>query len=223
MKCYILKTDYYHKFRTKVFWSETKDGPTLGERDTFCPYKDLYFEAGGNTWQAKGKLTPESKAKIGNCWASVQNHKKPLQDQHLLGVFNETPTAEIIVDDAFVEAFQDVDPNLFDFTSHNKIWDHELKCELWDRPAYIATVLPLIASYDPEHSKMELQTNVQERFKGKYNMRGLGKVRYSTIKDLIIWRDSYSRHVLCTDTGLDILKSLNIRHFWEVEIEVVNE
>lgn len=185
---------------------------------------DLYFVKGGNTWFAEGPLTAESKAALSKLWAVVPDAKQPLHRSHVLGDFGTTPTADVIVDGAFAKAMQDLEPKLFDFTPHDRVWDKQRNCPPWEGPSFIATLLPHIPSYDLATSAIMPREKVKEKYRGAYSSSGGPKfVRASTVAGRLVWRDTYMRHVLCTQSFLDRLKDLGVAEWTGMAVGVIED
>ncbi|WP_120501657.1 hypothetical protein [Roseovarius sp. EL26] len=225
MKCYLLCRDFGCETASGINWSLERDGPFYSPEDGhWHPREDTHYEYGGNTWFAAGKVTKDSKEKMSRLWVQVVNAKRPLSNSHVIGDYTAWPQEEVIVDKAFVDLMTELDPSLFDFTLHNKVWDITHKCPPWDGLFNFATLLPTLASFVPEVTEMFLSTDAQEKFQGSYS---LGKqpptVKASSIAGNLIWRDRLTRKVLCTQPFLDVLSELGVHEWKAREVKVLDD
>jgi len=225
MKIYWLTRDFGCPTSSYVNWAPERDGRGLPLTDGgWSPREDLQFTHGGNTWSASGPLTAESKAALSGLWAVVKGTKKPLSGSHVLGDYGTQVTADVIVDETFVAAMQDLDPSLFEFTPHERVWDRTRNCAPWDGAFFIATLLPLVPSYDLDASDILPRENIREKYRGAYASSGARRaVRATSVAGRLIWRDSHMRHVLCSQPFLDRLRELGVPEWQAKPIDVIDD
>lgn len=190
----------------------------LGKWD---PADDTFYEIAGNNWGAAGPLTASSASQLSNLWALARGSDAPLTDSHVIGLPNEGTAPTLLVGPAFAEAFETKAPGFIEFTPHDKVWDLQRQCPPWDGTFFIASVLRNYPSYDLDASAIRRQPNTAKRFQGSYWSIGTRRaVKESVIKD-VVWRDAYTRDILCTDTFLEILNDLGVTEWTYREIEVI--
>ena len=223
MKCYRIDPKFNCSTHSGLSWSVSRD-ETVPPRSVgkWDPYVAAEFEKGGNTWFAAGRLSEETRSELVNCWAHACGSRGALKDTHVIGDFNEISPLNVIVDQVFVDEMNDIDQNLFEFVEHKQTWDIDRNCPPWESRFFLANLLQNKPTYDLSVSDFGLQKNVAERFEGRHIWQGnRSAVNPEVVSESFIWRDSYTRHVLCTEPVRDLLMSLNI-HEWElVEVELV--
>lgn len=225
MKCFILEPNYGCDTHSGFAWSLAKDRDPSCMRDALWdPREETQYEIGGNTWSAAGPITADSKNKIASLWIHASGSRKPLGKSHVIGDFVSSPTPHVVVDATFVEAVNKIDEKLFDFTSHNQVIDSKRQSAPWRGEYFIATLLPMKPSYDLELSDLKLASAVRDKYQGKHASTGARRViAASKIIDSFMWRDSYTRDVLCTQYALDFLKALGVQEWKGREVEVIDD
>ncbi|KIC33101.1 hypothetical protein RA25_11500 [Leisingera sp. ANG-S5] len=169
-------------------------------------------------------MTDESKAQLSKLWAYAAGSREPLTNSHVIGDLQPRPTVDTIVSQAFVDTLQGFDRSLFEFLEHDKVWDRVRQCPPWEGPFYIATLLQVHPSYDLELSELIQQSNVVKKYKGKYISNGSKRVvRASSIAGRVIWRDSFTRDVMCSQEGWDKLRALGVPEWGVREVEVLDD
>lgn len=177
MKCFELRANFCCQTHTGCSWSLTRDEYMVPRQNgQWDPYLNAEYEIGENTWRAAGGLTEETKTHLSKLWAFATGARRPLTNRHVVGDFQSTPTVDTIVDQSFVDAMQALDPCLFEFVPHDKVWDPKRGCPPWDGPFYLTSVLQMRPSYDVELSKMVPVDNVVERFEGKLDFTSSKRV-----------------------------------------------
>ncbi|SLN15690.1 hypothetical protein ROA7450_00371 [Roseovarius albus] len=225
MKCYLLDRDFGCKTASGVNWSLERDGPFYSSQDGhWQPSEDTYYEHGDNTWFASGKVSEDSKGKMSQLWVQVVNAKESFNNTHVIGDYTTAVKEEVIVDQAFVDVMTALEPGLFDFWPHKKVWDINHNCQPWNGPFYFATLLPTIESFSPNVTEMFYRETVQEKYQGSYS---LGKhpptIKASSIAGNLIWRDRLTRKVLCTQPFLDVLSQLGVHEWKAYEVKVLDD
>jgi len=169
-------------------------------------------------------MTRESKEKLSNLWAMVRGGKKPHTGSHVLGDYTRSVTEQVMVSARFVDMIGGLDKGLFDFTEHRKVWDAERNQPPWDGPFYFATVLPKLESYYLEQSDIVKRTDVAEKYYGAYAPSGARRsVRASTITGHLVWRDAYTRDVMCSEEFLSAIKKLGVPEWQGHPVEVIRD
>ncbi|MGH0004655.1 hypothetical protein ACQU0X_31710 [Pseudovibrio ascidiaceicola] len=227
MKCFILRPNFDCKTKTGLSWATEPDAkkiliePNDGSWD---PYNDVAYETGGNTWAAAGRLTDQSKAELTKLYAIAAGARASLEQCHVIGDFNTSPRVDTAVDKAFVEAISALDPSLIEFTQHKNVIDDERGCPPWDGPVYLATVLSTLPSYDLDKSDLRLATGVKKTREGSYRSCGSKRiVKASVASENLLWRDAYTREVMCTQPVLDVINALGVLEWDTREIEVLED
>lgn len=225
MKCFILDPNYGCDTHSGFAWSLAQDRDPSCMRDAvWDPREETNYEIGGNIWSAAGPITTDSKAKISALWIHASGSRKPLNKSHVIGDFINTPMPHVVVDSTFVDAVSKIDRKIFDFTQHKQIIDSKRQCKPWDGEFFIATLLPAKPSYDLTLSELKLSTGVREKFQGSYTSTGARRVvPASTVANGFIWRDTYTRDVLCTQEALDFLAALGVREWMGRQVEVIDD
>jgi hypothetical protein len=200
-----------------VGWMVEKDGPYmsggLDSWDGWVPRNDTSYEIGGNTWHAAGPLTNETAKSLKDLWIGTGS-ETPLNNSHVIGKLHTQPWIDTVVDQVFVDAMSSFDDQLFSFLRHDRVWDRGRECPPWDGPFYIATLLPLRPSYDLERSDLVLSMDRAKRFEGGYGSTGARRViKASTTLETSIWRDAYTREVMCTEEARGVLDAIGIREW----------
>lgn len=224
----MLGRDFGCKTASGFHWSLGRDL----EPGTYSPYdgvwhprEDTHYEEGENTWFSSGKVTQDSKNKISELWVRVVNAKHPLVGSHVIGDYTTAVREDVVVDRAFVETMTRLDPTLFDFWEHKKVWDTVHQRPPWDGPFYFATLLPVLESFDPDVTEVFKTEHVKGKNKGM--MHTLGKlppiVKASTIAGHLIWRDRLTRVVLCTQQFLDVLSDLGVPEWKTRSVQVLDD
>lgn len=216
MKCYRIVSKG-GSTETVVGWSAEKHSAFLFKGlegcDGWVPTEDAYYEIGGNTWDASGPLRSDTAQKLEDLWIGVGS-KNPLTNSHVIGKPQTMPWIDTVVDQAFVDAMSSFDDQLFSFLRHDRVWDRKRKCPPWDGPFYIATLLPLRPSYDLEQSDLMLSPDRAKRFEGGYRATGSRRtIRASATLETSIWRDAYTREVMCTEEARAVLDAIGIREW----------
>lgn len=209
---------------TKISWTASRTGRDISFGHNgwngWAPANDLAFEVGGNTWSCSGPLTKTTIKEMRGLWIGVAPAAS-LKKSHVLGVPSSPPEVDTIVDLAFVEAMSSFDDRLFDFTQVYQVWDHSNNCPPWDGDFFIATLRPLIPSYDLDRSQITPNERVAERYKGKYSSYGPARcLKASAAAKHQIWRDAYTREVFCSEDAKIVMSALEIPEwrFWPMEI-----
>ena len=227
MNCYLLNRNFGCKTASGFHWSLERDldGASYSPYDGgWHPREDTHYEQGENTWFASGKVTRDSKERMSKLWVRVVNAKNPMNNSHVIGDYSIAVKEEVIVDQAFVDTMTALDPDLFDFWRHDKIWDVANNCPPWDGPSYFATLLPMLETFDPETTEMFRSQKVKGKNQGMYT---LGKhpptVKASAIAGHFIWRDRLTRKVLCTQPFLDALFELGVPEWETKDVQVLDD
>lgn len=119
---------------------------------------------------------------------------------------------------------QDLDPEPFDFTPHDQVWDNQRNCPPWEGPSFVATLLPHLPSYDLATGAIRPSEKVKETYRGAYSSSGGPKfVRASTVAGRHVWRDSFMRHILCTEVFLDRLKDPGVPEWTGMAVGVIED
>ncbi|CUH50260.1 hypothetical protein RUA4292_04468 [Ruegeria atlantica] len=226
MKCYIVCHGYGPTYST-VGWMAEKDGPYIHKRnrnwDKWAPMEDLQYQTGGNTWQAAGPLTDETVERLKDFWIGTGSDE-PLNDSHVIGAPDTQPWIDTVVDQIFVDAMSAFDDRLFSFVQHEKVWDRGRDCPPWDGAFYIATLLPLRPSFDLQHSDLLPSTDVAERYRGSHSSSGARRaVKLSATLETPIWRDAYTREVMCTEEARAALEVIGIKEWWFMPCDLIED
>lgn len=225
LRCYGIKRNYACNSSSHVTWALTKGGDLFKrEEGNWHPYEDLYYEEGGNTWNAKGRLTQKSIHKLSSLWATIRGAKQSTECSHVLGSFSSLVTEEVIVSEPFIEAVLQLKAGLMDFTPHPNVWDADRGCPPWRGPFSFATVLRVLPTYDLRVSEICLRNDVPTKRIGAYAPTGARRaVRATAIAGETIWRDAYTREVLCNQEFVDFLQGLGVEEWETVPIEVIED
>lgn len=199
---------------TKISWTAVPGGRSItygyGDWDGWVPANDLSFEIGGNTWNCRGRLTKASLEEMRKLWVAVAP-KASLANSHVLGRLNTQPEVDTIVDRTFVEVISQLDDKLFSFDKIEQVWDHNRNCPPWEGDFFIATLLPLIPSYDLDRTQIAPNTNVADRYEGSYVSYGSKRcLKLSAANKHHIWRDAFTREVFCSFEAKIILTKVGI-------------
>ncbi|SDQ14445.1 hypothetical protein [Pseudovibrio sp. Tun.PSC04-5.I4] len=227
MKCFILTPKFSYKTHTGLVWATGPDRETVVTRRSnvsWDPYNDVSYETGANTWAAAGILTKESKIELAKLYVIAAGARASLEHSHVIGDLSTSPRVDTAVDEAFVSAMNALDPSLFEFTLHKNVIDGERGCPPWDGPVFLVTVLSTRPSYDLAKSDLRVATGVKETCKGSYRSCGARRVvKASVVRDGLIWRDAYTRDVMCTQPVLDALEAIGVPEWDTREIEVFDD
>lgn len=188
------------------------------------PIQETTFEFGGNTWSSAGGISDDAASKLAMLWARVAGTNKSLSKSHVIGDLDRMPRPDTIVDQAFVDTMTTLDPTVFDFIKHDKVWDPKYDCRPWADTAYLATLKLVHPTYCLETSEIAPREDILEKYSGWYGSTGARRtVKASTIAGKLVWHDSFTRDVLCTEAFVDALKMLGVPEWIEYEIEVIND
>lgn len=225
MKCFERHPNYGCQTHSGCNWSLARDEKLLPRHHgQWDPVEDTEYVIGGNTWSASGPLTDDTKARLSKLWAFAAGAKRPLKNRHVIGDFWTTPKVDTIVDQKFVDVMRALDTNLFEFVPHDKVWDPKRKCPPWDGPFYLTSVLQMRPSYDIELSRMIPAEDIAERYRGELRFIGSRRVvRASAVAGGSIWRDTYTRRVLCSEPAKRALESIDVNEWDFYEIEVLDD
>lgn len=230
MKAHILTANYGHGTQSGIVWAKTEEGtvfyPTKSDGtlvDEWNPFNNVEYEYGKNNWGAHGKITPESKAKLANYWATVLDVKKSLENSHVLGAFHSDIHPSVIVSQKFVDVVGGAFPDAFDFTEHEKVRDLKRSCPPWEGKFFIATILEVIPSYDPDVADLRPDQVGYAHLVGMHSVYKPRAIKQSCMDGRDIWRDSYTRQTHCTDRFLQVLKDLGVKEWSTRALEIVED
>lgn len=223
MKCYRIVSSGCPT-SSVVGWMAEREGPYIQKRnDTWegwAPLEDVNYTVGANTWQASGPLTKETEGQLKDFWIGTGS-SEPLSGSHVIGVLKTQPWIDTVVDQTFVDAMHSFDDRLFSFVRHERVWDRGRNCPPWEGDFFIATLLPLRPSFDLSKSDLVLGRNRAKRFEGSYVSSGSRRViKASSAVETPIWRDAYTREVMCTEEGRIALEEIGISEwsFWPRDV-----
>ncbi|KZL22663.1 hypothetical protein [Pseudovibrio sp. Ad37] len=227
MKCFILTPNFDCKTHSGLIWATDADRKTAiksSSNISWNPYRDVSYKVGANTWAATGPLTEESKAELAKLYVLAAGASASLEHSHVIGDPDSSIYVDFAVDDAFVEVMNALDSSLFEFTQHKNIIDSERDCSPWNRPVYLATVLSTLPTYNLEKSDLRIATGVKKTHSGSYRSYGSKRVvKASVVRENILWRDAYTREVMCTQPALDALAMIGVPEWDTREIEVFDD
>jgi len=181
------------------------------------PWPDTVWDPYENpSCTSKGILSEEWKHKVSDFWMLIQPKVKVLPN--VIGGFSHTQSNPAVVDEITKNLINRMDHNLCDFAPVRKIWDIRFNREIKTPRYYFASVRRSLSSWDPE------QTEIVEIPKVNGTMHLIANpplvVRETIIKDELLWRDSTTGHVMCTEKFKNIIEASGSLGFWFYQIGV---
>ena len=223
MKAWRISPNYASRTHSGLTWSTKRDeNVLLSMEGLWDPQVRVEMAEGGDTWLSAGRLTEESKEKLAGLWAHARGSKEPLSGSHVIGDLTfSTIGLSTMVDQAFVDAMNGLDPDLFEFVPHHKVWDLARGEPPWDGPVFIANLLPRRDAYDLQRTNVVPIETLEPKNRGAQHVEGAHReLRASGIAGGLIWRDVRTRDVFCTQPARDLLAGLGVTEWECTEVAV---
>lgn len=225
MNCYRIYPDDGCPTHTGCTWWLTRDDRLIPrEHGQWDPVENAMYAEGQRGWLANGPLTEDSVERLRKLWAWAPNARAPLTDSHVIGYPQSGIYPDTIVDQAFVDAVQALAPDTYSFAEVWQVWDPEHAAPPWQGRFFVASTLQNLPSYDLTLSQIGPEHPRFSNHPMQYGSSGPRRVvRASTIAGRVLWRDAYTRDVLCSQPFADMLTRLGVVEWALRPVEVIDD
>ncbi|MBL4542779.1 MAG: hypothetical protein JKP98_10555 [Rhodobacteraceae bacterium] len=172
-------------------FSTRKGNPFPWPEDRWNPIHGLRYMA----YQTEPRFNDEARREIPKLLVSIRPKVKELPD--VIGTFSIDASDPPMIHRRLKAMIEAQDPDCCEFIQASQIWDETHERDLDGSDYYFANVVKLVDSWDHELTKIA----PIERADGSIVnlLSGNGVVNTSALKDAFLWRDSYTKHVLCSE------------------------
>ncbi|MEQ8257921.1 MULTISPECIES: imm11 family protein [Roseovarius] len=228
MKCYLIEANYgTPDFLDYVF----ARAPDYGERihyddyeDEWVPGRDMKYEHGGplsyGATVKGGRFTDKTRAEFQKIWCVSRPKAERRFD--VIKPFDAILDSIPLFSERLKDAIEAVDPALFEFVRMERTWDDVHKTPIAGGPFYLANLLARRDCWDQDRTRIV----PQKRGDGSYfnTISGSGRaVLRSRVKDALIWRDTLTKTVVCTDAFKGMVEAVGCKGWWFREIAVTDD
>lgn len=225
MKCHVIYPDYGCPTHTGCTWWLTRDDRLIPrQHGHWDPVEDAHHGEGPRGWLANGPLTDDTLNRLRRLWAWAPNARVPLSGSHVIGYPQSGIYPDTIVDQAFVAAVQALAQDIYSFAEVWQVWDPAHAMPPWEGRFFVASILQRFPSYDLHLSQLGPAHPRFAEHPLQYGSSGPRRVvRASTIAGHVLWRDTYTRDVLCTDAFANLLAGLGVTAWGLDPVELIDD
>ncbi|SLN67513.1 hypothetical protein ROA7450_03611 [Roseovarius albus] len=228
MKCYVIEGNYGKPdFADYVFARAPDHSERIHWNDhegEWVPDRDMQYEHGGPMSYGAtvngGRFTEQTRKKLRNLWCvSRSKHARPF---NVIKAFDESLVSIPLISEAFKIAIEAASSDLFEFMLMEQIWDDTHKQPIAGGPFFLANLLVRRDCWDQERTKIVPQKRGDGSFFNVISSSSNVVLR-SRIEGDLIWRDTLTMTVVCTDTFKEIADAVGCGGWWFREINVTDD
>ena len=218
--------DFEKKTGGNYIWSRNRSQTAIFTMpfsvNEWVPFRDLRYESGGifsdGAYLKGTPLTDKTKTELQRLWYLTGTNRR--EPRNLIGTFSINMDNIPLFSETLTEVINDIDSALFEFVKVDNVWDSAHDCPIDGGPFYLANLLRRIDSWDKELTEILSRRRPNGSYINDVSSKSKRVVMQSAVEGISIWRDSVTRHVMCTEEFRDRIVEVGCHRWSFREVDV---